>query len=88
MDLGWPRMCMSTTPAPERAITRAISGSPRRAVTSLTIEAPPRERQLGDTALGRVDRDRNVVRTAETLEHRHDPAQLFLEAHGVGPRTR
>ncbi len=37
---GSPAMCMRTTPAPRSATSPAISGSPRRAVTSLTIVAP------------------------------------------------
>ena len=50
MVAGVPRMCMSTSPAPAAATTRAISGSPS-ALTSLTAQAPASSARAATSAL-------------------------------------
>ena len=77
-------MCISTTPAPASATTRAISGSAPSAEMSLTIAAPASSARRATSAL--------VVSTEigtrgpgrERLDHREHPAQLLVES-GPGP---
>ena len=59
----------------------AISGSPRSAVTSLTIVAPAAERGRGDGGLRGVDRD-------PRLGARRRPAPRSPAAPGAAPRPR
>ena len=72
---------MRTTPAPRSAQSAAISGSPRRAVTSLTIAAPGVERRRGDRRLRGVDRDR-------APPSRASPATTGIDPRAAPPPRR
>ena len=77
-------MCMRTTPAPDSAATRAMSGSPRSAVTSLMIDGSSGQGQLGDLGLGRVDGEGNARRReASCFDDREHPPQLLVQRHRV-----
>ncbi len=56
---GCPSCASARARRPASATTRAISGSPSRAVMSLRIDGPGGERGPGDGRLGRVHRDRH-----------------------------
>ena len=80
---GSPCMCIRHRYAPASATTPASSGSPRSAVTSLTISAPSSMARACDLGLGGVDRQRPA---GKTFEHGHHPAKLLVERYRVGPR--
>ena len=68
-----------------RSTPASVRDRRRRAVTSLTSDAPSCEGLPRDLRLRGVDRDRHA---GEQLEHRHDAAQLLVERDGLGSRPR
>ena len=52
------------------------------------IEAPASKARARDVRLGRVDRDQDVRRTAQLLNHGNDTPQLFIFRHRLSARPR
>ena len=77
-------MCMRTRPAPRSATSAAISGSPRSAVTSLTIVAPASS-AASATAAFEVSTEIVDPEPGQPRHHRLDPAQLLLDRDRAAP---
>ena len=81
---GSPSMCIRQQSAPLSATSAAISGSARRALTSLTRLAPAGERGARDGRLGGVDRD--CVRAGLATGPRPSPLARRSPRHRAAPR--
>ncbi len=79
---------MRQTGQPASATTPAISGSPRSAVTSLTIAAPAASARRATSALEVSTEIRAATLPCKRLDDGHDAAGLLLDRDRVGARPR